>query len=231
VSNAGERKALAKASLLNLADALLDSLRDDRGVWIAAEDRARLLALAESGEPLVLLTSHLGAWELLGGWLASNLGTVAVVTADPHNRHVDQWLRAERMRKGLRSFDRRRERWGAARWLKRGGCLALLADHRSAVSSTMAPWFGSPAPTALGPARLCRWSGATAVAVGIRRDPAGHRVFLGAHLRWRDDDDELSFTTRCNQALEELIRRAPSEWTWFHRRYDELPVASARRLH
>jgi KDO2-lipid IV(A) lauroyltransferase len=223
---------MGKDSFLNLADALLDSLRADRGVWIGSEDRRRLEAAVEGAEPVVLLTAHLGAWELLGNWLARNVESMAVVTANPHNRHLDQWLHDERRRMGLRSFDRRRERWAAARWLKRGGCLALLADHRSAVSSREAPWFGSPAPTAVGPARLCRWSGATALAVGIRRDAAGHRVFVGEHLRWRDDDDELSFTTRCNRALENLILQAPGEWTWFHRRYDELPPAagSAERL-
>jgi len=36
-------------------------------------------------------------------------------------------------------------------------------------------------------------------------------------------DDQLGFLTKCNQALEEFIRRNPEQWVWFHRRWKDEP--------
>jgi KDO2-lipid IV(A) lauroyltransferase len=143
-----------------------------------------------------------------------------VVTTDPHNPKVDAWLRRERSRWGVRPFDRRREALAAARWLASGRPLALAADHRTAVASLPAPWFGRVAPTPRGVAWLARRAGARIVAVGIRRHDGEHEVWIGDEVAVGEDRDEAAIAACCNAAIEGLIRRAPEEWTWFHDRYD-----------
>jgi len=198
---------------------LADAVRDGVAVQIAPADLQRWRRVVEGGRPLLVLTAHLGSWEQLGRWLARTLPSLGVITANPHNRRVDAWLRRERAALGMRTFDRRREPLAAARWLRCGRPLAILADHRNQVSSVPAPWFGRSAPTVVGPARLARRAGAAILPVGIRREGKGHRVLVGEELEWSPADSDETLAAACNRSLEELIRRAPEEWTWFHERY------------
>ncbi len=215
------RQRVARASFVCFGRDLVDSVRGEARVRIAAADENRLARIQNSGDPVLVLSLHLGSWELLGRWLASRFRAMGVVTANPHNHWIDSWLAQERAALGLRTFDRRREALAAARWLRRGGSLAILADHRSQVSSVSAPFFGHPAPTAVGPGRLARRSRARILPVGLCFDGKEHWVLVGDEVVWNDTPDELALTARCNASLEALIRRAPRQWTWFHDRYGE----------
>ncbi len=213
------RRRVLRRSYLLFGRNLVDAVREDVEVTIGPADRRRWEEAIADGRPLLLLTAHLGCWEQLGRWLARTLPAVGTVTADPHNRRVDRWLRRERSKLGITTFDRRREPLAAARWLRGGRPLAILADHRNQVRSVSAPWFGRPAPTAVGPARLARRAGALILPVGIHRRGRGHEVLVGRSVDWSPGDDDAVIAAACNRALEELVRRAPEEWTWFHERY------------
>ncbi len=215
------RLQAARASFVFFGRNLVDSVRGQARVRIAPADEERLAGVQETGDPVLVLSLHLGSWELLGRWLTERLPAMGVVTANPHNHWVDAWLVRERAAFGLRSFDRRRHALEAARWLKRGGSLAVMADHRSQVSSVPAPFFGRLAPTAVGPGRLARRSRARILPVGLRHDGKEHWVLVGDEVQWADTQDDRVLTARCNAALEALIRRAPRQWTWFHERYGE----------
>jgi KDO2-lipid IV(A) lauroyltransferase len=223
------RLRTARASFVCFGRNLVDSVRGEASVRIAAADEERLARIQESGDPVLVLSLHLGSWELLGRWLASRFPAMGVVTANPHNHWVDSWLTRERAAFGLRTFDRRRETLAAARWLRRGAALAVMADHRSQVSSVPAPFFGRPAPTAVGPGRLARRSRARILPVGLCREGGEHWVLVGDEVIWQDAENDSVLTARCNTALEALIRRAPGEWTWFHDRYGETVEFAAGR--
>lgn len=216
-----QRERLGRESLEALGENLVDCLRADVPVEIGPEARRRLEEVRNRRRPVVVLMGHLSAFELVGPCLVEQLSPFAAVTADPHNHRVDAWLRGQREARGVRVFDRRRERWGAARWLRRGGTLALLADHRGAVDSRPIPWFGRPAPTPTGPARLARWADAVILPVTLRRSRGRLELHVEEALpdaASRDEDDVMKW---CNRRLEDWIRRSPREWTWFHDRYGE----------
>lgn len=215
--SAPRREELARVSLLRLGDNLLDMIRADALVEFPSGDRERLKALLDTG-PVLVLMAHAGAWELLGPALVQCTDAFGALTADPHNARLGSWLRREREARGIRCFDRDREVPAAARWLARGGCLAILADHLPRGARVQAPWFGRPAPTTVGPARLARVAGATILPLGIRREGDAHRIGLGTPFV--PSGEAEADAARCNAALEELILRSPEEWTWFHDRYD-----------
>lgn len=213
------RDRLAQHSLRLLGDNLLDMLRGDAAVIFEDRDRQRLRQMLEVG-PVLVLMGHAGAWELVGPELVQCTGgRFGALVATPHNRWLGRWLRASREARSIRCFDRDHEVAAAARWLARGGCLAVLADHRPHGPRVSAPWFGYDAPTTTGPARLARVARAKILPLGIRRDQNVHRIELGA--AFAPSGELRQDAIRCNQALQELILRSPEEWTWFHDRYDE----------
>lgn len=214
---AAEVETLGRASFRTLGENLLDMVRADVPVEFSAGDRTRLRELLGEG-PVLVLMAHAGAWELAGPALVEVTPRFGAIVADPHNQSLGAWLRRERTRRGVTCFDRDTEIAAAARWLRRGGCLAVLADHRPRGRSVRAAWFGAPAPTSTAPARLARLAAARILPLGIRRQADGHRIGLGeAFVPVGDPEGDAA---RCNTALEALILESPEEWTWFHDRYD-----------
>lgn len=215
----GRRERVVRESFDVLARNLVDMLRQDVEVIVDAQAQERLQRAREEGSVMVLM-AHCGAWEVIGPVLVERLPPFAALTADPHNEWVDRWLRRERNARGITVFDRERELRPALRWLRDGGTLAVLGDHRTRGSQIPVPWFGVDAPTATGPSRMARAAHAQILPVGIRRQGDAHRLEVGT--AFVPSGDDTADARRCNAALEDLILRQPEEWTWTHDRYGDL---------
>ncbi len=197
------------------------SVRDDGAV-------AAIEALRAEGRGVLVLTGHLGCWELLGAYLARRLGGLPVVTGTIHNPAVDRIVNGRRRQLGLRPLPRERGAGPLLRALRREGVAAVLLDQNTRVRNLAVPFFGTPAPTSVGFARLALRRRPAVLPVAIGRQGAGHLVVHLPPLRPTEPDDEAgarAFLARCNAALEELIRRNPEEWVWFHHRWGDPPPA------
>lgn len=183
--------------------------------------------LAVPGRGVILLTGHLGCWELLGGWLGrelpeKGLGSLGVVTGRVHNPAVDRLLQDRRRAMGLVPLPRDEGARPLLRHLRGGGVAALLLDQNVGARTVEVPFFGRPAPTAAGLAVIALRHRIPVLPVAIARDPdgPGHRVVHLPPLEPADGDDVPGFLASCNERLETLIRRNPHEWVWFHRRWN-----------
>ncbi len=97
--------------------------------------------LASGGSGVLLLTGHLGCWELLGGWLAKSLGCaglgpLAVVTGSIHNPPVDRLVQERRMALGMKVLPRSGGAGPVLRHLQNGGVVAVLLDQNTQVLDT-----------------------------------------------------------------------------------------------
>jgi KDO2-lipid IV(A) lauroyltransferase len=228
------RERLLAMSAVRLGENLADTLAAPRilaGAVPVVETGEPVLAvigrLAARGRGVFLLTGHLGCWELLGGWLArelaaAGLGPLGVVTGTVRNPPVDRLLQDRRRALGMRVLPREDGAAPLLRHLRAGGVAAVLLDQRTRAANRDVPFFGRPAPTPVGLARIALRNDVPVLPVAIARqeDGPGHRV---VHLpplavAGRGEDELLA---ACNGALEEMIRRNPSEWVWFHRRWTE----------
>jgi KDO2-lipid IV(A) lauroyltransferase len=223
----------AEAAGLNLWDTLAaprllaaGRVTEARGGETGRRPLTDLLAdLAAPGRGVILLTGHLGCWELLGGWLgrqlpARGLGPLAVVTGRVHNPAVDRLLQDRRRALGLVPLPRDAGPRPLLRHLDRGGVAAILLDQNVAARTESVPFFGRPAPTAAGLAVIALRRRIPVLPVAIARDDAGGHVVLHREpLVPGADESVRGFLERCNAQLEALIRRNPAEWVWFHRRW------------
>ncbi|MCK9995293.1 MAG: lysophospholipid acyltransferase family protein [Candidatus Krumholzibacteria bacterium] len=189
-----------------------------------------LADLAASGRGVFILTGHLGCWELLGGWLARELrarglGGLGVVTGTVRNPPVDRLLQGRRRRLGMTVLPREAGAGPLIRYLRSGGIVAVLQDQNTRVQNLDIPFFGEPAPTPAGLARLAVRYRIPVLPVAIARDGQNnrHRVIHLPPLVFKEvgpmDEDVESFLTLCNVQLEHFIRRNPTEWVWFHKRW------------
>jgi KDO2-lipid IV(A) lauroyltransferase len=186
---------------------------------------AAIAALQARGRGVLILTGHIGCWELLGAFLAARLGALAVVTGTVHNAPVDRLLQQQRLRLGLTPLPRQGGLKSLLRVLRRGGVVAVLLDQNTRVQNMDVPFFGQSAPTAVGFAKLALRYGVPVLPVAIGREGRGHHVRHLAPLYPDGGTDVASihrFLVRCNEALETLIRRNLTEWVWFHKRWGDL---------
>ncbi len=238
----GRRRLLVesvRALGLNLFDTLAarrllengDSVVEEPGPVEGMSQVGDVLAdLAAPGRGVFILTGHLGCWELLGGWLARELRArgldgLGVVTGTVRNPPVDRFLQGRRRGLGMVVLPREAGAGPLIRYLGSGGIVAVLQDQNTRVQNLDIPFFGEPAPTPVGLARLAMRYGIPVLPVAIARDGRNncHRVVHLPPLVFKEagrtDEDVESFLTLCNGQLEHFIRRNPTEWVWFHKRW------------
>jgi KDO2-lipid IV(A) lauroyltransferase len=184
-------------------------------------------AMAAHGRALVL-TAHLGNWELLTVAHRLTGYRLAIVV-----RPLDSpWLNAlaERLRRksGVELIDKRGALRPVLRALGGGRLVAILLDQNAARrESVFVPFFGRRASTSKSLALLARRTGAPVVPIFIRRESAGwHRVTVLPALRASvggADATLADLTARCTEAIETAIRGAPEQWLWVHDRWRTRP--------
>jgi len=212
------------------------TLRSARWSTEELRDRTRMVGFeelrsaSESGAGVVLLTGHLGNWELGGAAIAARGVRLDVVGKGMSNRLFERDLFALREHLGMSVIEMGEAARLALRSLAEGKVVALLGDQSAHGGGALVPFFGRPAVTARGPALFAVRSGAPVfVAFALHDGDRPHRYTLefgrlevtpsGDH-----EADVLALTRRYTEALEAAIRRAPEQYFWQHRRWKGGPA-------
>ena len=177
-----------------------------------------------SGRGCILLTGHLGNWELLAAWVAQAGYPVAALVRNPDDPDAAELTRQYRTRVGLKTFEKQFVMKDAVRFVKDGGFLGILPDQAWNSTGVHGRFFGQPCFTAGGPAAIALLSRAPVVpVVSYRMAPFRHRleIFEPLDLAAGISRDEAirENTMRMNTFLEKMIRAHPEQWLWLHRRW------------
>jgi KDO2-lipid IV(A) lauroyltransferase len=228
------RRALARGCFRHLGETLGECLhlfhRDCAFVGEVVEIRGfeEIEQVRRDGRPLVLFTGHCGNWELLGAAVNCRGVGMTVVARSLDEPEQQEMLAALRARFGTPTIERGSE--GAARQLlgtlRRGEALGMLIDQDSGkMDGVWVPFFGRPAFTPVGAAKIALKQKAAVIPVFIERLEDGrHRITFQPPLDLPDDPQEA--TARMTAKIEEHIRRRPEQWVWMHRRWRRQPAQS-----
>ncbi|MGA3127111.1 MAG: lysophospholipid acyltransferase family protein [Candidatus Korobacteraceae bacterium] len=188
------------------------------------------LAARDRGKGVLFMTAHLGGWEI-GGFVHSMHGHwLNVVVRDLDNPLLDRWIRKLRTLHGNKTFDKDEYARGLFAAMKRGETVGALMDtNMTPPQGVFVNYFGLPACTAVGIARVAMRTGAAVLpaftiwdrALGkyrIRFEPAIPLVCTED-----DDADALANTQNYTAAIERAVRAHPDQWLWVHRRWKTRP--------
>jgi KDO2-lipid IV(A) lauroyltransferase len=91
--------------------------------------------------------------------------------------------------------------------------------------SVFVPFFGVPAATITATHHLARMGNARVIPFFHRRLPgnAGYALRLGAPLEHLPSADVLDDTARVNACIEQMVREAPEQYLWVHKRFKTRP--------
>jgi len=226
-----ERRRLARGCFRHLGTVLGECLhlfhRDCAFVGSVVEILGfeEIEKVRSAGRPLVLFTGHCGNWELLGAAVNCRGVGMTVVARSLDEPEQQEMLAGLRARFGTPTIERGGE--GAVRQLlgtlRRGGALGMLIDQDSGkMEGVWVPFFGRPAFTPVGAAKIALKQKAAVVPVFIERLPDGrHRVRFQPPLDLPDDPEAA--TALMTAKIEEQVRRLPEQWVWMHRRWRRQP--------
>ncbi len=171
------------------------------------------------GRGVMVVTAHLGCWELLGAWLANGLGSASVITGTVRNPSVDRLLQDRRRALGMRPLPREAGARPLLRALDDGQAVGVLLDQNTGAASVEAPFLGHPAPTPVGPLRLARRRNVPLLPAAAVRENGRWVVRWLPVIEPAEAADDEQLAARCNDALGALIARNPEQWVWFHDRW------------
>lgn len=233
------RDAIGRKSFANLGraaaeTALAHKLHITETVALSAEDEALLRAAQAQGKGVVLVSCHVGSWELFARRIAAlglRSGTVAKEAHDPRLTALLERARAEA---GVKVFWRG-EGFSARellRFLKSGGMLGILIDQDTRVAGHFVPFFGRPAFTPRAAGDLAAHLGAPMVFGCAHRLASGlHQITLKPVEVARSgerDADSLALTAAATRIIEDEVRSRPDEWVWMHPRWRTQPPGSTK---
>jgi len=115
---------------------------------------------------------------------------------------------------------------GTVKYLRGGGTLWYAPDQDMRSKDTVfVPFFGVPAATITATHHLARMSGAVVIPFFHRRlpDGQGYVLRLAAPLQDFPGDDVLDDTARVNVCIEQMVREAPEQYLWVHKRFKTRP--------
>jgi KDO2-lipid IV(A) lauroyltransferase len=143
---------------------------------------------------------------------------------------VDALVNRYRGLSGNRPIEKNESARAVLRVLRDGGTVGILADQNTTpAEAVFANFFGIPAATTAGLARLARRTGAAVVPVHSYWDPSLGKYRLRYEpalelVRSADEEADVGANTQLfNQTLESFIRRYPDQWFWVHRRWKNRP--------
>jgi KDO2-lipid IV(A) lauroyltransferase len=229
--SAAEQAALIDASLrdagLMLVEFALGWMGSDRQIAripLQVEGLEHLAAARAQGKGVLLVGGHFSHLELCARLVSQRIRIAGMYRR--MDSDVFEWnvLRA-RLDYADAMFEKEDIR-GTVKYLRGGGTLWYAPDQdMRSKDSVFVPFFGVPAATITATHHLARMSGALVIPFFHRRLPGseGYMLRLGAPLQDFPGADVRDDTARINRCIEQMVRAAPTQYLWAHKRFKTRP--------
>lgn len=206
--------------------ALISALSPEqvRAMFERVEGAGVLAAARAEGKGVLLVSGHLGNWELAGAFVAASGVPIEAVARGMENPLFDRYITRTRHDLGMTIIHDADAVRRVPRAMREGKAVAMLVDQGAVgLASTWVPFFGRYAKTPRGPAVFALRLGAPVVFATALRQPNGRYVMYYERVPVRPTGDREADVDRIvmdyTATLERWIRRAPEQYFWHHRRW------------
>ncbi len=189
------------------------------------------------GKPVLYLTGHFSAWELLPTAHALYGYPLSFITRPLDNVRLERYLLRVREAAGNQVIPKKNSARLILEKLRSCGRIGILMDQNTdPQEGTFAEFFGLPASTTTGLALFALRSEATVLPgfLTAKHDGKYAIKFLAPVELTRTGDmarDIQLNTERFNRVLEDIIRLQPETWLWGHMRWKYQPPGNPENLY
>jgi KDO2-lipid IV(A) lauroyltransferase len=233
---AADREATLRSEYRNLGFLLAEFCKmpeytaAEASRFIRYEGLENYLAARDRGKGVLVLTGHLGAWELSSFYHSLMGMPMGMVIRRLDNPLVDAFVNRIRCLHGNRVIHKDDFARGLIASMRAGETVGILMDtNMTPPQGVFVPFFGVPACTASGMARIAAKTGAAVVPGFLLWEQSEQRYVLhfGEEIQvictGDAEQDALANTASFTAAIEKYIRRYPEQWLWLHRRWKTRP--------
>ena len=231
-----EREAILRRDYRNLGWLLAEFCQMPRYTaesasrFIRYEGLENYTRARDRGKGVLVLTGHLGAWELSSFYHSLMGRPMGMVIRRLDNPLVDAFVNRIRCLHGNRVIHKDDFARGLIASMRAGETVGILMDtNMTPPQGVFVPFFGVSACTASGMARVAAKTGAAVVPGFLLWEESEGRYVLhfGEELEvvhtGDSEKDALVNTAVFTAAIEGYIRRYPDQWLWMHRRWKTRP--------
>jgi Kdo2-lipid IVA lauroyltransferase/acyltransferase len=202
---------------------------------VILDGHENFLAGKSRGKGVLVLTGHIGAWELSSFAHALYGFSLWYIARPLDNRRLDELVNHYRGLSGNRPIFKNESARTMLRVLKEAGTIGILADQNTMPEEgVLVDFFGTQACTTTGIARVALHTDAAVVPgyaywdqnlrkYRLRFEPPVELVRSGDTER-----DVRENTQRFTKVIEEIIRKHPEQWVWIHARWKTRPAGEAK---
>lgn len=190
---------------------------------------------------IIVISAHIGLWEVIPGWLARNGYKITVVVRRQTNHAVDKWFEKMRNRFGVQTSDSGYKLREHIKTLKNGNMLGLMCDQDAGTKGIFVDFLGEKASTVSGPATLAIKFQVPILALHMIPIPLSkytcsntstcyevkyHLIIEPPILPYFYPNNEIgiyTLTQDYTKLVEKWILNYPHQWFWLHRRWKSQP--------
>ncbi|HEX7992076.1 MAG TPA: LpxL/LpxP family Kdo(2)-lipid IV(A) lauroyl/palmitoleoyl acyltransferase [Stenotrophomonas sp.] len=186
------------------------------------EGLEHLKALQAEGRGVLLVSGHFMTLEMCGRLLCDHVPLAGMYRK--YRNPVMEWaVKSGRLNYASAMFANEDIR-ATVRHLKKGGFLWYAPDQdMRGKDSVFVPFFGMQASTITATHQFARMTGCAVVPYFHRREGSGYVLKIAPPLPDFPTDDPVADTAQVNAAIEQMVREAPSQYLWIHRRFKRQP--------
>jgi KDO2-lipid IV(A) lauroyltransferase len=195
--------------------------------FVELKNKAELVEYLLDDRPLLIVSAHLGNFEV-GGYVLGILGFPTYTVARTlDNLYLDRFVNRFRGGTGQHIIPKNGGIDQIVNVLSHGGAMVFLADQYAGPRGCWVNFFGRPASAHKAIALLALDNNARISASAVRRlDRPMHFELnnyqtIDPHEAGSDLCTVRDITQWYTTRLEELIRRAPEQYWWLHRRWKD----------
>jgi len=204
--------------------------RENIGDIVTIEGAANFEAARARGKGVLFLTGHMSAWELAPFAHALYGHPLHFLVRPVANQRVDALINRYRCLSGNAPIEKNRAARAILKVLAEGGTVGILADHNTVIEEgVFVDFFGIPASTTSGLARIALRTDAAVVPGFLRWDKGSRKYRLGFEpavelSRTGDEErDVVENTARFTKVIECFVRAHADQWLWVHKRWKTRP--------
>lgn len=201
---------------------------------IRYEGLEHYLAAREKGQGVLVLTGHLGAWELSSFYHSLMGFPMGLVIRRLDNPLVDAFVNQVRCLHGNRVIHKDDFARGLISAMRAGETVGILMDtNMTPPQGIFVPFFGIQACTASGLAKVALKTGAAVLPGFLLRDGQSSTYVLrfGEQITLVETGDTTADvaanTAMFTETIERYVRDNPEQWLWMHRRWKTRPPGEA----
>ena len=196
--------------------------------FVDMRNGGRMVEALLCGRPLLIVTGHFGNWEIAGYSLGLLGFTTHAIARTLDNPYLDDYLRQFRERTGQKTLAKKGDFDQIEQVLADGGVLATLADQDAGQRGLFVNFFGRPASTHKAVALMALEHQVPMLVIGTPRLDGRYVVCPGELIDPLDyeksPDAARAITERFTSDFEQLVRLAPEQYFWLHRRWKHQPL-------